>query len=82
MKTVLDTLTQSTIDDWHTKTLALDTPEIIQEAKEIAFYSTMIWAANDDPLDDPDDQELALSQFKEKLEEHTQKYADLVNDAV
>ena len=70
------------IEEGRTEVLALDSPEIIHEAKNIAFFNAMLDAALEDPLDDPDEQTMALNFFKKNIQDHVEKYQELVNEAL
>jgi len=53
---------------------------IISTALRLAYYTAMLDAANDDPLDSYDDQEEICNKFTAKIEELTWKFQDLVNE--
>jgi len=53
---------------------------IIKTALELAYYTAMLDAANDDPLDSYDDQEELCDMFEEKIQTLTEKFQSLVND--
>jgi hypothetical protein len=71
-----------TISENETLVLSLDNIEITEAAKKIAFYHAMVEAAKDDPIDDPEDQAETLAYLQMALNEITETYMILVNDAL
>lgn len=59
--------------------MTYESPEILEHAKKIAFYSAMLDAAIDDPLDAPDDQEEILEYFNNLLTELIESYQKLIH---
>lgn len=59
--------------------MSFDDSEILEEAKAIAFYSAMIDAALDDPLDNAEEQSEMLDYLKKTMQDHIETYQQLVN---
>lgn len=76
----VDTYVYEVLQEQHDLVMALDDAPIIEAAKEIAFYSAMIDAALDDPMDDAKEQDEMLSYLKKLHTEHVEQYQQLVNE--
>ena len=72
--------TQSIIDGYEARVVAMDDPEIIKTALKLAYYSAMLDAAMTDPMDDPEDQQELLAQVLDRMQENTAKFQQLVDD--
>lgn len=72
----------NTINQYEAQVLAIDNEEVTQLAKKIAYYSAMIDAALDDPLDDDALQEETLAYLRKVHTEHVESYQILVNEHV
>jgi hypothetical protein len=68
------------IADQLQQVLRIDDPRVIREAKNIAFYSAIIDAAEDDPIEDAEDHADYLEFFNEHLTAHVEEYQKLVNE--
>jgi len=66
--------------DQHAITVALDTPEIIQAAKHVAFYCAMLDAQKDDPFDNAEDNAEMHKFLSDQLKTFVECYQDLVNN--
>ena len=71
--------TMTIVDMYETRVCELNTPEITQTALKTAYYSAMLDACINDPMDDEKDQEEYLTMLKARLLEHTEAFQTLVN---
>lgn len=69
-----------TIKDYEQVCIAIDDPQINLAAKFVAYYSAMIDAAEDDPMEDVDEQAAILDYLKAEHKKHTENYQQLTND--
>jgi hypothetical protein len=76
----LDPYVFQTLEEQKALVLALDDSAVTESAKSVAFYSAMLDAAPEDPLDDPKEMEEMLTYLKKCLAEELDTYMSLVND--
>lgn len=62
------------------KIRALEIPEIVDLAQDIAYYTAMIDAAEDDPIEDLQTHEAIMRYFKKQREASMDRYMSLIND--
>lgn len=68
-----------TLEEQRIIVLSFNDVPILEAAKQIAFYSAMIDAAIDDPMDIAEDQEEIIDYLGENLQEHVENYQRLIN---
>lgn len=73
---------ENTIDQQLVLVLNIDSPEVIDSAKRLAYYVAMLDAALDDPQEDDAEQEEVVGYLKDKLDHWVSEYQNLVNQAM
>lgn len=76
----IERFVMKTIEDGRTQVLAIDDPAVILEAKNIAFYSAMIDAGEDDPVEDEDAHLEIINYLRFELKSHVETYQELTNE--
>lgn len=67
------------VEEQHAKVRALAVQEITEVAEDIAYYSAMIDAAEDDPLNDREEHYAMLAYLKKEHKDLVEHYQSLVN---
>lgn len=68
------------IKEQHDATLSLDDPQVTVLAKQIAFYSAMISAAEADPMESLFDRTVTRLHLRYQLERAFDAYVDRINE--
>lgn len=76
----LDPLVLKVLKEQLALVLALTSPEIREAAALVAFYTAMIDAALDDPMDDEEEQEAMLAFLRHEQDVALSTYMSLVNE--
>jgi hypothetical protein len=72
-------LVLNTIKTQHAHVVDLEHQDVTYWAKSVAFYYAMLIAADEDPLDDPEDQAEIIEFFKKVLNNSSEHYMESVN---
>lgn len=62
--------------------MALEDQEVTETAKELSYYVAMLDAAEDDPMEDQDRQDVIVAVLKHRIQELTEQYQQLVNERI
>lgn len=69
-----------TVKQYEAIVVALEDPMIIKTAMRLAYYSAILDAALDDPLDSQDDHDHLVAWFRQEIHFATENFQRLVND--
>lgn len=70
------------VKDYEQTCIAIDDPQINLAAKFVAYYSAMINAAEDDPMEDAAEQAEMLEHLNHELKHHVEIYQQMINEKV
>lgn len=65
---------------YHDIVIAMDDPAIIKVALSLAYYTAMLDAAVNDPLDDPIEHAELVVRYNQLIQNKTEEFQALVND--
>lgn len=71
-----------TINEQRDICISLTDPDLINAALELSFYTAMLDAARDDPMDNAAEQEELIEFFADQIQVLTGKYQELVNNLI